>query len=75
MAVLPLANVGGNPENEFLAEGITDEVDIDPETGEQLYRTMRLIKANPLLEKVYRKIVMGIMDSVLPKLDSDTPEE
>lgn len=56
------------------AEGITDEVDIDPETGEQLYRTMRLIKANPLLEKVYRKIVMGIMDSVLPKLDSDSQE-
>lgn len=55
------------------AEGITDEVDIDPETGEQLYRTMRLIKANPLLDKVYRKIVMGIMDSVLPKLDADPP--
>lgn len=57
------------------AEGITTEVDIDPETGEQLYRTMRLIKANPLLEKVYRKIVMGIMDSVLPKIDSDSPEK
>ena len=36
---------------------------------------MRLIKANPLLEKVYRKIVMGIMDSVLPKLDADSPEK
>ena len=57
------------------AEGITDDVDIDPETGEQLYRTMRLIKANPLLEKVYRKIVMGIMDSVLPKIDSDSSEK
>jgi len=57
------------------ADGITDDVDIDPETGEQLYRTMRLIKANPLLEKVYRKIVMGIMDSVLPKIDSDSSEK
>lgn len=57
------------------ADGITVDVDIDPETGEQLYRTMRLIKANPLLEAVYRKIVMGIMDSVLPKLESDSTEK
>jgi hypothetical protein len=26
---------------------------------------MQLIKSNPLLEKVYRKILMGILDQVL----------
>jgi serine/threonine-protein kinase len=38
IAVLPFANVGGNPENEFLADGITDEVI----TALSRLRTMRV---------------------------------
>ena len=33
--------------------------------GEQAYRTMQLVKSNPLLEKVYRGVVMSLMDKVL----------
>jgi hypothetical protein len=47
------------------AHGVLRSVDMDVETGKQLYRTMQLIRSNPLLEQVYRKIVMGILDQVL----------
>lgn len=47
------------------AQGVTREVELDVVNGEQLYRTMKLIRSNPLLEHVYRKIVMGILDNVL----------
>ncbi|MFM7928681.1 MAG: hypothetical protein ACKO9Q_13310, partial [Pirellula sp.] len=47
------------------AQGVAREVDIDDENGQRLYKTMQLIKSNPLLEKVYRKILMGILDQVL----------
>jgi hypothetical protein len=45
--------------------GRTQEVEMDEADGEQLYRTMQLIKSNPLLERVYRGVVMGIMDKLL----------
>jgi hypothetical protein len=47
------------------AQGVAREVEIDNENGQRLYKTMQLIKSNPLLEKVYRKILMGILDQVL----------
>lgn len=47
------------------AEGVTREIDIDAENGERLYKTMKLIKSNPLLERIYRGILMGILDQVL----------
>lgn len=47
------------------AQGVAREVEIDSQNGQQLYKTMQLIKSNPLLEKVYRKILMGILDQVL----------
>jgi hypothetical protein len=47
------------------AMGVTREVDVDAENGQRLYKTMQLIKSNPLLEKVYRNILMGILDQVL----------
>lgn len=47
------------------AKGVTQEIDIDPENGERLYKTMKLIKSNPLLERIYRGILMGILDQVL----------
>ena len=47
------------------AMGVTREVEVDAENGQRLYKTMQLIKSNPLLEKVYRNILMGILDQVL----------
>lgn len=47
------------------ATGVTREIDIDAENGERLYKTMKLIKSNPLLERIYRGILMGILDQVL----------
>jgi len=51
------------------AQGITTEIELDEESGEQLYKTMKLIRSNPLLEQVYRKIVMGILDNFLKNSD------
>jgi len=45
--------------------GAAREIEIDPKNGEQLYKTMQLIQSNPLLERVYRTVVMGILDQVL----------
>jgi hypothetical protein len=45
--------------------GQTTEVEMSEAEGEQLYQTMQLIKSNPLLERVYRGVVMGIMDKLL----------
>jgi hypothetical protein len=45
--------------------GRTMEIEMDAANGEQLYKTMQLIKSNPLLERVYRGVVMGIMDKLL----------
>lgn len=45
--------------------GRTLEVEMSAAEGEQLYQTMQLIKSNPLLERVYRGVVMGIMDKLL----------
>jgi hypothetical protein len=51
------------------AQGITSEIELDEESGEQLYKTIKLIRSNPLLEQVYRKIVMGILDNFLKNSD------
>jgi len=47
------------------ANGVKTEVKLDRELGEPLSRTMQLIKSNPLLEKVYRQVVMGLLDQIL----------
>lgn len=47
------------------AAGRTMDAPMGKEDGENLYRTMQLIKSNPLLEKVYRGIVMGLLDKML----------
>ncbi|MFN6131206.1 MAG: hypothetical protein ACK5AC_18870 [Planctomycetota bacterium] len=49
------------------ANGATKELELDAESGAQLYKTMKIIESNPLLERVYRKIVMGFLDQVLGK--------
>jgi hypothetical protein len=51
------------------AAGRTLEIEVDAATGEQLYKTMQLVKSNPLLERVYRGVVMGILDKLLKTPD------
>ncbi len=47
------------------AEGRTFETEVDPESGRQLYDTMEKMKAFPLLEQVYRQMVMPLMDKAM----------
>ena len=47
------------------AAGRTQEIEVDEATGEQLYKTMQIVKSNPLLERVYRGVVMSILDKLL----------
>lgn len=47
------------------AEGRTTEVPVDAATGERVYLTLQRIKANPLLEQIYRQIVMPLIDQML----------
>jgi hypothetical protein len=47
------------------AQGRTTEVAMSEEEGQRLYATLERIKANPLLERVYRQIVMPLMDQIL----------
>jgi hypothetical protein len=47
------------------AAGRTTELPLTGSEAEQAYRTMQLVKSNPLLERVYRSVVMGIIDKML----------
>ena len=47
------------------AAGRTQNVEMDAAHGEQLWRTMQIVKSNPLLERVYRGVVMGLIDQAL----------
>ncbi len=47
------------------AEGRTLESELTEAEGEQLFRTFELMKANPLLARVYRGVVMGLLDKLL----------
>ncbi len=47
------------------AQGRTVEVEVSQQEGEPVFLTMQRIKANPLLEQVYRQIVMPLMDQLV----------
>ena len=47
------------------ASGRTIEVEMDEPDGERVYVTLERIKANPLLEQVYRQIAMPLLDKML----------
>jgi len=47
------------------AEGRTQNASLDAATGESLHKTMQTVKANPLLEKVYRQMAMPILDNLI----------
>jgi hypothetical protein len=55
------------------AEGRTMEVELDAVAGEQLYVTLERIKANPLLEQVYRQIAIPLFDRLLGGLKHSSP--
>lgn len=47
------------------AQGHLFEIDMDDEDGRRLYETMQRIQQNPLLERVYRRIAMPLMDQMI----------
>jgi hypothetical protein len=47
------------------AAGRRVESRMDSVEGESAYKTLQLVKANPLAEMVYRRIVMGFLDNVI----------
>jgi hypothetical protein len=47
------------------ARGRLFEVEMSAEEGPRVYETMQRIKQNPLLERVYRKIAMPLLDQML----------
>jgi len=47
------------------AQGRTLETEVSEQEGEPIYELMQRIKANPLLEQVYRQIVMPLMDQLV----------
>ncbi len=47
------------------AAGRTNETEMPAAEGESAYKTFELIKQNPLLERVYRGVVMSLLDKVL----------
>ncbi len=47
------------------AQGRTFEAEVTQQEGESIYAAMQRIKANPLLEQVYRQIVMPLLDQLL----------
>jgi len=47
------------------AAGRTTESALTEAEGEQLYKTFQIIKGNPLLERVYRGVVMSLMDKLV----------
>ncbi|MFT5526595.1 MAG: hypothetical protein ACI9HK_004572 [Pirellulaceae bacterium] len=46
-------------------EGRTLETELTAAEGESLHNTFQLIKKSPLLEKIYRGVVMGTLDKLL----------
>lgn len=47
------------------AEGRLSRMPTDPENGRQLKRVLDRIQGNPLLETLYRDVVMGLLDRML----------
>lgn len=46
------------------AAGRTMDSSLTEAEGEQLYKTFEIIKANPLLERIYRGVVMSLVDKL-----------
>ncbi len=57
------------------ARGNSIETPLDEADGPQLYKTFQLIKRFPLLESVYRKAVMGLLDKLAAETEQDVESE
>lgn len=44
------------------AKGNSIRVEMDPKEGERTYQTMQMIRSNPLMEMIYRRSVMPMLD-------------
>jgi hypothetical protein len=54
------------------------ETELTAAEGESLHNTFQLIKKSPMLEKIYRSVVMGTLDRLLnkkPKADEGESKE
>ncbi len=49
------------------AKGRTLAIPLENAEGESLYETMQMVKQNPLMEKVYRQILMSTLDKMIEK--------
>lgn len=49
------------------AQGRTSKFPLSEDEGKKLHRLMKLIKSNPLLERVYRELAMPLLDQLLKK--------
>lgn len=49
----------------FDAQGRTFQTEMTGMDGESLWKTMQLIKKNPLLEKIYRTMVIPLLDDII----------
>ena len=47
------------------SDGRTLETEMTAAEGESAYKTFELIKQNPLLERVYRGVVMSLLDKLM----------
>ena len=47
------------------AHGRTLETPLDAAEGERLFGIFELIKSNPLLERVYRGVVLSLLDKLM----------
>ena len=57
------------------AHKVREDVEVDAATGKQLIQTFALMKQFPLLESIYRKVVMGLLDKTLRPKDGTAPDE
>lgn len=57
------------------ARGMRMDVALAEEDGRELIRLFQLMRDFPLLEKVYRSVVMGLMDRMLQEAPSAPPEQ
>ena len=55
------------------AAGRTMESALDEAEGAQLFKTFQIIKSNPLLERVYRGVVMSLFDKLMRQQAPATP--
>ena len=55
------------------AQGRTSKFPLSEDEGKKLHRLMKLIKSNPLLEKIYRELAMPLLDQLLKKSTDEGP--